>query len=204
MSGRSTPGRISVFCEDRGHELFLRALVRRLAGEMAIEVEQDFRSSSGGLGHAVSNFKAYQQLMKRGHIVGKPDVLLVVIDGNDVGWQARRQELTRAIDPAVFPSFVVGCPDPYVERWCLLDQRALVAVGAVPPTGKASYKASSRGIFKKQMKEALEAGGIAVLTDEMEVAPDIVAAMDLRPSALREPSLKAFVGDLRVALRSLR
>ncbi len=203
MSG-AAPGRISVFCEDRGHELFLRALIRRLAAEAAVDVELEFRNSSGGLGHAVSNFKLYQQLMKRGRIVGTPDVLLVVVDGNDLGWQARRHELTRIIDSTVFPVFVVGCPDPYVERWCLLEPQALEAVGAVPPSGKAVYRTGRRAVFKKQLKEALADGGVIVLTDEMEVAPEIVAVMNLKAGAIRDPSLKALVGDLRAALRALR
>lgn len=196
------PVRISVFCEDRGHELFVRALVRRLAAELEISTEVEFRSSSGGHGPAVTELRAFQHAMKTGRVVGAPDLLIVLIDGNDHGWQARRQTLVKEIDRSVFPTAVVGCPDPYVERWCLIDLHALKEIGAVPPPSKGTYKVGGRAVYKKQLREALTNGDIVTLTDEMEVAPDIVEKMNLRQGAIQDPSLAAFVGDLRRVLKA--
>jgi hypothetical protein len=191
----------SIFCEDRGHELFVRALLARLAAERDIEPSIDIRNASGGAGEAVGQFEAYQGLFREGRIVGAPDVLVVVIDGNKLGWQARKREVKAVVDDTIFPRVVIGCPDPYIERWCLLDPRALKHIGAVPPRRKGAYKSAARDVYKNQLRESLAAGGVPVLSTEMEVAPDLVEAFDLVAVARADASFRAFVQELRIALR---
>ena len=51
--------RIDLYCEDHGHELFVTALIRRLAREERVTVDLKTRSGRGGHGRAVTELKAW-------------------------------------------------------------------------------------------------------------------------------------------------
>ena len=56
------------------------------------------------------------------------------------------------------------------------------------------------------LRQSIENGGQPILTTEMELAPDLVRAMDLYRAGKNkhQRSLKRFVEDLRTGIRSLR
>lgn len=190
---------LALFCEDQGHEVFTRALVSRLANELQVEIAVTAISAARGKGMALSQLRGWQRLFERGLKVGKPDVLIVVIDGNCVTSQVKHREIEAIISREVFPSAVIGCPDPHVERWCLADPDAfqrVVGASAQPDPGKCE-----RDAYKTMLRDALRRAEQPVLTDEMEIAPDIVHELDLYRAGVAQPSLGAFVQDLQAALR---
>ena len=193
---------LALFCEDRGHELFTRAIINRLAEEAGIAVNIRVISASRGKGVALSQLKGWQRLFDKGLTVGKPGLLVVVIDGNGVGFQAKQREIEKLIQTHVFPNYVIGCPDPHVERWCFADANAFErVVGSAPPRDPGKFK---RAVYKKLLHDSLLQNGQVFLTDEMEVAPDIVRVADLYRAGKAQPSLGAFVDGLRKGLSALR
>ena len=192
---------ISLFCEDRGHEQFCRALLRRLLHEAAVVADLEVKSARGGHAVAVSEFKAWQSALIRGFIAGAPALLVLVVDGNCKGWSAAKTDLASAVQPGVFPRSVIGCPDPHVERWCLADRGAFRAVvgGEAPPDPDKC----ERGVYKRILTDAIVAAGQPILTDAMEYAPDLVEKADLYAAGKAQASLGAFIDDLRSALKQL-
>jgi len=190
--------RVDLFGEDRAHEAFGAALVRRLGAEEGVRPDLRAVSSRGGLGRALMELQAYQRPFARGLASGTPDVLAVLIDANTVGVAARRREIEAMIDATVIPRSVIGCPDPHVERWYCADASSFArVVGASPvaPTG------NDRSGWKRALAQAVEAGEVVSLDDGIDLAPELVEAMDLGRAGRSEPSLGAFVDDLRRAIR---
>lgn len=109
-----------------------------------------------------------------------------------------QQRIMRAVNSAVFPTAVVGCPDPHVERWCFADPSAFRnVVGVTSPRDPGKCE---RGLYKRMLADALEKGGQMVLGDTMEIAPDLVNAMDLYRAGQNSPSLAHLIGSIRALL----
>lgn len=194
------PRGVAIFCEDNGHEQFLRALLARLSESEGVAVEPRFVSARGGHGRAIKELKAWQKLVARGVVVGRPDLLVVMIDGNCKGWNAKRREIEEALDAGLFPSVVIGVPDPHVERWCIADGAAwLAVVGAAAPADPGKCE---RDLYKKLLADALAAAGVTVITDEMELAPDLVSRMNLHAAGKAQAALGTFIRELREVFRA--
>lgn len=195
--------RVDLYCEDQGHELFTRALISRLAGEEGFRVSIQTRSGRGGHGRAISEFRAWQRAASRPAAHSKPELLVLVIDGNCKDWGEAHRNLLAAVDTAVFPRQVVGCPDPHIERWCIADPlsfKQIVGASPLADPGKCD-----RSVYKNLLRESIAAAGQPILTDAMEFAPDLVLAMDFYRAAKNknQRSLRLFVEDLRKAIRTL-
>lgn len=191
---------LSLFCEDSGHERFVRALVKRLSREEAAPADLRTFSAEGGLGRAVEEFRRFQRALKMGLVSGSPDLLVVVIDANSHGWAERRAEIESVVEPALFPAFIVGCPDPHIERWCFADPDGFFrVVGKIPPVDPGKFE---RNFYKNLLRKTILEAGQPILTDAMEFAPDLVREMDLFMAGKAQPSLRHFVDSLRSALRA--
>jgi hypothetical protein len=191
---------IELFCEDRGHELFVRPLLARFLRERSLNAEIHVRSARGERERAVGEFRAWQSALGKG-LVGVPDLLVLVIDGNCKGWNTARSDLKDVISDATFPRAVVACPDPHVERWCIADPDAFrrVVGGSSPPDpGKCEPN-----LYKDLLRRAIEGAGQPILIDEMEYAPDIVSQLDPYKAGKQQSSLGAFLHDLDAALKDL-
>jgi hypothetical protein len=59
-----------------------------------------------------------------------PDLLLVVLDANCLGYNDRKQVMNRVLEThARFKQIVsYGIPDPHIERWMLVDESAFRTV----------------------------------------------------------------------------
>ena len=102
---------VDMFVEDRAHEEFLKPLLSRIAGEEDIEVQVRVRSSRGGHGRAVEEFKLYQTLVERGAASAThPDLLIVGIDGNCTTFARKRAEIQSAARATFSDRLVVACP----------------------------------------------------------------------------------------------
>lgn len=191
--------RVDLYCEDGGHEQFARALIMRLAAEEGLRAVLRVRAGRGGHAKAIAEFRAWQSAKRKGAAAETPDLLVLLVDGNCSGWNTARKSLSEAVDQEVFPRFVVGCPDPHVERWCLADPVSFAQVVSGPP--RPDPGKCERHLYKELLRESILAADQPILTSEMEYAPDLVAAMDLFRAGKNQPSLKSFVEELRGALR---
>jgi hypothetical protein len=192
---------VHVWCEDRGHEAVVAALVRTIGRTLGVELRIETMNGEGGAPRAITEFKIWQRAVKKGSLGGVPDILIIVIDANGHGHAARRSEVEQVVDAGLFPHVVIGCPDPHVEAWLLLDPTAFRSVtGALPVAHQPRPGEDHKGLFHA----SVAASGIPVLTGPMELAPDIVAAMDIDKAARSDRSLGAFQADLRAAIAQLR
>lgn len=195
------PVPITLFCEDRGHEQFIRALIGRLAREAGLSAHIDVRNARGGHARALEEFDAWQRAVEQGALSAATELLVVVVDANCQGWSTMRDALLTRINGALFPRYVVGCPDPHIERWCLADPESFYQVigGRAPDDpGKCLPE-----LYKNLLRQAIAAAEQPVLIDEMDFAPDLVEAMKLFRAGKNQPSLKHFVDELKAALRSV-
>lgn len=191
---------VELFCEDAGHEAFARALLQRLATEAALPAPTvNPRAARGGHGRAISELVSWQRTLSRG--AASCDILLVIIDGNGMGWAGQHRAVREAVDQARFSDVVVAIPDPHVEAWAASDPDALrQATGAVPPPAP---QRPDRWAYKRWLRDALEQAGAVVLTDPMEISADVVPAMDLFHAGKQSPSLGRAVEELRASFQRL-
>lgn len=77
--------RLALFCEDRGHEQLVRALVERLAKELRVRPTVHAPSARGGHGRAVAEFKLWQRSLAASTPWEVPDLLVLTIDANCSG-----------------------------------------------------------------------------------------------------------------------
>lgn len=192
--------RVDLFCEDRAHEQFVRALLERLSVEMARPVVRAV-SARGGHARALAEFAVWQRKFLRPVQNGLPDLLVLVIDANCKGWHEMRGQLEEAIDPAIVPRSVVGCPDPHIERWYIADPVAFERVVGTPPA--RDREKCERDFYKRIVEEAAHEAGLPLLTGTADLAPDLVASMDLFRAGRAQPSLRHFADGLKSALRLL-
>lgn len=194
---------IDLFCEDAGHELFVRAMVRRLERELRLRVSLRTQVARGGHGRVLTELRAWQALVRKSPSLSRerPDLVLIVIDCNCKGWNPMRAEVERVLDKSQVSSVLIACPDPHIEKWCFADPGAMKrVVGLVPPSVPDKCE---RDLYKKLLRDTLAEAGAVSLTSEMEVAPDLVKEMDLFQAGKAEPSLKHLIEGLRSAFKLL-
>ncbi len=124
----------------------------------------------------------------------------MIVDGNDVGPNVRHREVAEVLDATVFPRYVVGAPDPYIERWLLADPLSFAEhFGEQPVLGTPR----GRDGWKKRLVDALEGAGEIVTQGGAEFAEEIINVMDFYRAGREVPTIKAFAADLRSELVQL-
>jgi hypothetical protein len=189
---------IDVFCEDSGHESFIRNLIKVLAQSTGVSTpELRVHSARGGHGRAVTALKSRQRALRAGS-QPRGDALLVLIDANSTGWRPMLRQIQEAVDTALYPTVIIGCPDPHVEVWCTADPEAFQALFSVPVPHPPPR--SGRLVYKQWLSSALEQGGVTVLTDPMAICLDLIPEMDMVKACRNNDSLNHFVSELRALL----
>lgn len=207
--------RVGYFLEDRAQEGFLKAIVRRIAREVHLEladIEHDVRSPSGekgrrgGRGQAITEFRAF--LRESAKSEGTPfDILIVAIDGNCKGFNHVEAQLRKYADNSRYPladDIVFAIPDPHIERWYLDDSEAFkksVRLDSPPYVPKPKCE---KDIYKRALEQNLRAAGISSLLGGPEYAETIVENMqDLYSVGKVDPSFGHFLDNLKLRLRVL-
>ncbi len=200
---------ILYFVEDVAQEQFIVALVQRIASDLSIPVEalsHDVRSARGGVLKVTGEFGQFiRDHRKTG--IGGAEMILVAVDGDCQGREERARQLKKKVkagDP--FREILVfAIPDPHIERWYLLDQRALKAGtgmerGIEPP----EYKCK-KDYYKEILRNALRDQGIDSLLGGSEFGGEIARNIsDLYQAAKQDPSFAKFVEDVkRILQRSI-
>jgi hypothetical protein len=129
---------------------------------------------------------------------GVPDLLVVIADSNEAGPNARQREVEEVIDRSLFPRYIGGAPDPYVERWLLADPVSFAqCFGHQPVLGTPR----DRDEWKQRLVKALTDAGEIVTQGGAEFAEDIIDAMDFYRAGQSVPTVQRFADDVRAALR---
>lgn len=193
------PCRVHLFCEDAAQESWARAIVERIAREEEVEVTIRSVSAKLGVPRLKHELRAYSAAARE--TAGLPDLLVVLVDANTAGRGARLEEIERSIDLGAFPHAVVGIPDPCVERWFLAD----------PPSFAQRFSSPERPIspsdsrcWKRELEAALLRAEEIVVGGGAEFADEIVEVMDFFRAGKESPTLRAFVDEVRGAIRQLR
>ncbi|HEX4116050.1 MAG TPA: hypothetical protein VHY18_09280 [Solirubrobacteraceae bacterium] len=189
---------VELFCEDNAHESCARAVIGRVARELTIDVNVHVASARFGFGRLKSELRDFQASMQNGS--GIPDLLVVMADGNDAGPRERHREVADVIDQSVFPRYIVGAPDPYVERWLLADPVSFAQrFGCQPVLGTPHNHEG----WKQRLVATLEEAGEIVTQGGAEFAEEIIDVMDFYRAGQTVPTIQAFADDVRSALRNL-
>ena len=198
-----SPVVVDLFVEDRAHEQLLAPLLARVAREELFDVSLRVRSARGGHGQAIREFELYQDLVEKGVVGGvPPDLLVVAIDGNCSTFVKARKAIEDVTRAPFSDRLVVACPDPHVECWYLADPASFeTVVGHRPRVGK---KKCVRDHYKRLLAAGVQQAGHPATLGGIDFAPELVARMDLYRAGKTNPSLRAFLDDLRSQLRSLR
>lgn len=191
--------RICYFFEDRAHDGFVRALVKRVAIEESIPVDSlshDVRSCRGG-SRVIRDFISFLKDTEAG--ASYIDLLIVVKDGNCKGYSEQVRNLKKYLN-ATHPlreKVVYAVPDPHIERWYIGDQGAFrdgVGLNAAP--NLPQYKCK-KDYYKEIMSRALRGSGVSSLLGGVEYAERIVDRINLDLLGRRNAGFQNFVGDLR-------
>jgi hypothetical protein len=189
--------------EDRAHEAFLVPLLKRVALEEDTPVSPRVRSARGGHARALSEFALYQNLLVKKVVVdSQPDILIVAIDGNCSPFAKARKDVAAAKRPDLSCHLVVACPDPHVERWFLADPESFKAIVGYRP-GPTARKCR-RDHYKHALADAIRQAHHQSPLGGIEFAQELVDGMNMYRAGKNDHSLKAFVDELRSALRTVR
>ncbi len=167
--------KISLFAEDRGHEIVLKALVERVLASHEVHAIIRLVSVRGGFGRVQKELQQYVRdlISFRSEL---PDLVIVVTDANCHGVNARRQSFQKVAEP-IQAQIIYAIPDPHIERWLLRDPAAFKAVLGVPC--QTVQQKCDRDRYKKLLIDSVRDAGAAPLLGGLEYAEDIVNNMDL-------------------------
>lgn len=197
--------RILYFLEDRAQEGFIKALVNRIAQDESIplnSLNHDVRSARGG-SRAIREFKTFMRdIMKTNP--SDVDLLIVAIDGDCKGHRDQVDKLKQYIrqDHPLRDKVVYAVPDPHIERWYMMDQRAFKnGTGVARSPSMPPYKCK-KGYYKQVVRDALAKSDTVSLLGGAEYAEGIVASMTSL-DALRNQNagFQVFVDSLRTFFR---
>ncbi len=191
---------VDLSCEDRAHEEFLIPVIRRLAHEVGVSVRLRTLAARGGHPRALQAFRKAQRVALTG---GAPlaDLLIVAIDANCSSLAKQQNEIRGATAAGFLERLVMACPDPHIERWYLADPTSFKEVVGKGP--EVTTTKCERSYYKRLLAHTIRRAGHPTLAGGLDFAPAIVAAMNFYRAGKNDPSLKAFLDDLRAALHDL-
>ena len=198
----SSPLTVDLFAEDRAHEEFLKAILKRIAADQETSLALRVRSARGGHPRVLQELALYQKsVLKAPENLSMPDVLIMAIDANCKRWNGARKEIQNTIEPQFAQRSVVACPDPHIERWYLADPDSFAQVVGVRP--KVGKRKCERARYKAILSKAVVDAGHPATLGGIEFAQELVAAMDLYRAGKAEASLKHFLDETAAHIKTL-
>ncbi|MBF2754625.1 MAG: hypothetical protein ISN29_05125 [Gammaproteobacteria bacterium AqS3] len=187
---------ISAFGEDACHRIVIGTLIERVAEQMNVEAAIKWHNSIRGQPRVVRELKEYfRDLENRG---GWPDLIVVVMDANDKGWNKRIRDIPKNASPV---PVVRAIPEPYIESWLMLDNEAFSDLfGKGFQTPKKNFK-HNRDFYKHALREAYIQTGSDDDIGVIDIAKKIAPKINLKPASGGNKSLKRFLKELRDALQ---
>jgi hypothetical protein len=166
---------ISLFAEDRGHEIVLKTMVECVLASHAVQAKIRLVSVRGGFGRVQNELDQYVKDLV-GFRSGLPDLVIVATDANCLGANSRCQKLRSVVEP-IKDRVIYAIPDPHIERWLLRDPAAFKAVLGVPC--QTVQQKCDRDRYKKLLIDSVRDSGAVPLLGGLEYAEDIIREMDL-------------------------
>ena len=198
----SSPLTVDLFVEDRAHEEFLKAMLRRIAAEQERSLSVRVRSARGGHPRVLEELTLYQKsVLKAPESLSMPDLLVIAIDANCKRWNGARKEIQVTIQSQFAQLSVVACPDPHIERWYLADPDSFAQVVGIRPT--VGKRKCERDRYKAILSKAIVDAGHPVTLGGIEFAQELVAAMDFYRAGKTEGSLKHFLDETIAHIKTL-
>jgi len=198
--------RILYFLEDRAQEGFIKALVNRIAQDESIplnSLKHDVRSARDG-SRAITEFKRFMKdtMQSRSSDV---DLLVVGIDGNCKEHRDQIRQLEQHIrgEHPLRDRVVYAVPNPHIERWYMMDQRAFKnGVGVDRSPDMPPYKCK-RDYYKRLLRGTLAELNVGSLLGGAEYAESIVASItSLDSLRSQNAGFQTFVDGLRAFFRA--
>ena len=191
---------VDLFVEDRAHEDFIGALLRRIARQEQRQLQLRPRAARGGYPRVLHELALYQKLVLKGAAgMRLPDVLVVAVDANCHGLAARKKAIRQRLEKTFKGRTVLAVPDPHVERWYLSDRLAFKQVVGIQPP--AERRKCERGRYKRILAQAVRDGGNPAILGGIEFAKELAEGMDFYRAGSAEPGLRQFVHDAISAFR---
>ena len=193
--------RIAYFFEDIAHENFIKAFTRRLIKENGLEIEvEDILTSRKG--EYKKKFIEYLKECKKRNIF-EYDIVILVHDANCKGINEFKNMIQRYLDKHNYKFPIVwAIPDPYIERWYLLDKRAfLIAIQGEKSPPELPYQCSKRykSFYKEKLREAIHQNDIEPIQGGAEYGELIAENINYKEIAQRDKSFELFVNSLEDA-----
>ncbi|NJL47713.1 MAG: hypothetical protein HC929_09820, partial [Leptolyngbyaceae cyanobacterium SM2_5_2] len=116
-----------------------------------------------------------------------------------------RKELIEVVNGSITigDRTVLAIPDPHIERWMMVDQRAFKEVFKRGCDALPRIKCK-KNEYKELLLKQIRSADIEPIFGGMEYAEDIANSLDLHHCGDSEPSLGDFLKDLRGLLSKLR
>lgn len=172
--------RVALFGEDEGHVAVIQAILYKLCPGCRLE---------------------YVTINRKNHVLrtlirsSTADILVLVKDANAEGFSKRHRYLLDLVPQEKHARLVICVPDPYIEKWLLLDSAAFKRV-----FGKgfdAPKSSETRGYYKDLLRRSIVESGHTTKTG-LERAADIINAMDF--DTIQDDSFKTFIEELNLFL----
>jgi hypothetical protein len=198
---------ILYFLEDIAQEGLIKALVKRVSREALIAeniIHHDIRSARGG-SRVLPEFEAF--LKDTGQASPTDiDLLVVSIDGNCKGYPQKLRELRQLVSEnhPFRDKVIFAIPDPHIERWYIMDQRAFKeGVGVTRAPNLPAYKCD-KDYYKKLLHQTLADSDIMSLLGGTEYAESIVEnIISLDSLSNIDAGFDNFIADLRSFCRQI-
>lgn len=191
---------IDLFCEDQGHRSLVEPLVRRIVRECRRDCRVQVMTARGGTSRLFPELNIYTSLVKR-NVRRRPDLLIVVIDGNCVGHEDRVEQIRERLGAEWDPQLVPAVPHAHIERWYLADQTCVSKILGSSPV--AIPDKCERGIYKDLLAGLVKGSGVNPVSGGTEFGPEIAESLDIFRAGKADPSFKNFVNSLTNRLRQL-
>jgi len=161
----------------------------------------------GGASEVIRQFHRFVRQLLDGHPDADwADVFVVAIDANCKGWRKKEAEIRKQVVGTALEDLLVPCvPVPHIERWYLLDPRALQKAVGIPVAVPQIKKKCERDYYKRVLANAL-APSKSLLTGA-EYGAEIAQEVNLDVLADKrygDVGFAKFLAALRTALARLR
>ena len=191
---------VDLFVEDRAHEEFVGAIVRRIARQEKRQIQLRVRNAKGGYPRVLNELDLYQKMVLSGFAtMSLPDILVVTADADCHGLVARKNEIRQYLETEFEDRTVLAVPDPHVERWYLSDGQTFKQVVGIQP--HAERRRCERERYKRILAQAVRDGGHPAILGGIEFAKELADSIDFYRAGRAEPSFKQFVSDAVSAFR---
>lgn len=173
----------------------------RLFREARVKFSYRLESARGGVPRLMGILRDYLLDIEQGRAV-RPDLVIVVRDGNCIGYRRRQNEVMRHVPKDISNLVCALIPDPHIERWAMIDPRAfkeVVGTGCQLPNLKCG-----KNEYKRLLRDTFRALGVNYALGGLEVAGPIGKSMDISVNGLHDESFNSAISNVRAQLARIR